>query len=189
MRKIMDTIMQYYNSLTSRGKLILAFTILVVLMLFSSLVINNSYRADEIDYNNLTATQIIEKSDIVYVRSEIATLDEIIGKVLKVHTGELILKNDIASIRDLYNNAVLDNYKKELSYGKFKNKINHFYQKTLFNRNVTNINNDINYIKKVYYSYDYNMYIIEVNEEFETENTYLGIRLIENNEYKISFVE
>lgn len=189
MGKIVDTIMQYYNSLTSRGKLILAFAILIILMIFSALVINNSYRTEEINYNNLTATQIIENSSVVYARNEIATLDEIVKKILKVHTGEITIKNKRTSIRDLYNETVLDNYKKELSYGKFKKKINHFYEKVLFNKNITSINKELNFIEKVYYSYDYNMYIIEIKEEFESENTYLGIRLINNNEYKISYVE
>ena len=181
--------MQFYNSLTSRGKLILAFAVLVVLMLFSSLVINNSYRSDEINYNNLTATQIIEKSNVIYARNEIVSLDEVLEKILKIHTGELVIKNDKISIRDLYNNTLLDNYKKELSYGKFKKKLNHFYDKVFLNKNAEVLDTNNNYIEKVYFSYDYNMYIIEIKEEFENENTYLGIRLINNNEYKISFVE
>lgn len=189
MRKLGDAIMQFYNSLTSRGKLILAFAVLVILMLFSSLVINNSYRTEEINYNKLTAVQIIEKSDVIYSRNEIASLDEITEKILKIHTKELVIKNDKVSIRDLYNNTVLDNYKKELSYRKFKKKLNHFYDKVFTNRNSEYLDKNINFIEKVYFSYDYNMYIIEIREEFENENTYLGIRLINNNEYKISFVE
>ena len=126
-----EKITNFFNSLTTKEKLILLFILVVILVVFYILVINNNYRGTDINYKDLKSENIIEYSSVVYDRDEILVIDEVVDEILKINDGTWVLNNEPITIKDIYSQVVTPNYKKKMSYNKFKNALNSVYQKVL----------------------------------------------------------
>ena len=90
------------------------------------------------------------------------------------------------TLNDLYSEIVTQNYKKKISKNNFKKTMNNIYLK-LFGDNG-DYNSNYNYIEKVYYSAEYDMYLIKLVTIKEEDNAYIGIR-INNNNFLVTYVE
>lgn len=185
MEKLRKNIIGWYSSLTSQQKLKISIIGLVILISFYLIFIRNSYRQDEINYKNISNDSIIQSSYMVYDRNIILTLDEIIEKILKVETNEYRIKDKQISINTLYKDAVSYNYKKNITKKQFKNKMNLVYEKVLNNENY---NAYKNYIQEVYFSEQYDMYLIRLNTCDDSE-IYIGIKIIDDYFYNIVYFQ
>lgn len=187
MNKIKKYLMDYYNSLDKKQKMILVIILVLILSIVYFAFIKNNYREGEIDYNNVDIQDILESSEIIYERGKIKTLDEILNNILKIYYNSYYIDTEEVSIKDLYNNSVYTSYTNKISYSKFKNKLNSIYQNVLEGEQVSSLDNNT-YIKNVFYSYEYDMYLIELKGK--NHNPYIGIRLYTTeNVYKITYIE
>lgn len=185
-KNIKKFLYDYYNSLTSNQKLIYCICIFLFVISIYYIFINNSYRENEINYKKVDLTTIINSSDICYDRNIIKSLDDILNDIIKVHDRSLIVNNKNISLKKFYNESVSDNYKKAISYKKFKEKINNLYDNYFMSYQ------DINYsyyIDLVYYSQGYDMYLIKVVSTKNINDMYIGFKLLDDSEYIISFIE
>lgn len=187
---IKNILMKKYNSLNGKRKLLLAIIIILVIIILYHVFIKASPRGNEINYKKITAQIIIEDSTVEYDRGKISILNSIIENVFKLQESELMIEGENISKKQFYKAAVTNNYKNNLSFGKFKKKIDHISEKVYFGYKNKNMLNLKDIIKNVYYSPNYDMYLIELNENYEQENTYIGIRLItETSTYYIVYLE
>lgn len=185
MRKnIKNFLYDYYNSLTSKQKLIYCICIFLFVISIYYMFINKSYRENEINYKKLDSLSIINSSEICYDRDIIKCLDDILDDIIKVYDKNLFINNKKVSLRKFYNEVVSDNYKKAISYRKFKNKVNNLYDNyNMFYKNYGC------YIDLVYYSEVYDMYLVKLISTNDINDLYIGFRLFDNSEYIISFIE
>lgn len=190
MGELKNKIISKYNSLNSREKLIWAIGILLMFVIIYHIFLTSVPRANEIDYRNLTTQMIIEDSKIEYDRGKISSLNGIVENMLKLEYSELMIDGKTVSKREFYNATVTNNYKKNISFGRFKKVLSHINEKVYYgyeNRNMVNTKDVINC---VYYSPNYDMYLIELKENYEQENTYIGIRLTsETKTYSVVYLE
>ncbi len=185
MSKYINNIREHFNSLTSTQRLWAVIIIVAILMCFYFIFINNNYRGADINYKTITTQSIIEKSVIVYDRNELLTLNDIVINILKINNNSWYVKNDFVKIKDLYSSAVTTTYKRKLSKSKFTNNLKILYNNVLGESNSVDSNK--NYIDKVYYNAEDDMYLIKFLTINDQEN-YLGIR-ISNKNYMITYLE
>ena len=188
MNKIKNFILNWYYSLNSREKLILAVVMLFLLILFYFVFIRNSYRENEINYNELNSQEIIDNSNVVYNRERILSLDEIIVKIFKINQSRLNINDKIVSIKELYNNSVTNNYKKEISYKKFKQKIELIQQDVYGDLNNIEVDYFNTIIDKVYYSDKYDMFLVKL-KTINEKDRYIGLRIINEYNYNIVYID
>ena len=189
MNKIKDSLLNIYNSLNNTQKLILAIIIVVCFSLFYLLVVKNSYREDEINYNTLNFSTIIEESDIVYDRSIIKSFDEVLNNILKINYDSYYVNNKKITFKKVYENMIYNSYTKELSYGNFKKKIKALYNNVLGESNINILDNN-NFINKVYYSSELDMYIISVSHINDDANSFIGLKVFKDeNIFKIAYLQ
>ncbi|MGN1012994.1 MAG: hypothetical protein ACI4ON_04090 [Clostridia bacterium] len=167
---------------------------MVIIIIFVSiiyfLIINNSYRQGEINYKNLNSKLIIENSNVIYDRAILMTIDDICNDLLKVNFNSLVLDGKQVKLKDIYKYDVTSNYKKEISSRKFIKKMSEIYN------NVFNENEDISsleykqIIEAVYYSAQYDMYLVKIKTNNQDVQNYIGIRLYNSNtKFSIIYVE
>lgn len=186
MLKIKEKIFNYFDSLTSKGRLLLMIGILIFLICFYMIFISNNYRSSDVNYNEFNSTTIIERASVIYNRDQIYSLDVVIDEILKINEGTWYVNNKKVTLNDLYSEIVTQNYKKKISKNNFKKTMNNIYLK-LFGDNG-DYNSNYNYIEKVYYSAEYDMYLIKLVTIKEEDNAYIGIR-INNNNFLVTYVE
>lgn len=186
----MKSINEFINSLNSKEKL----KYLVIIIIFASiiyfLIINNSYRQGEINYKNLNSKLIIDNSEIIYDRSTVMTIDDICNDLLKIKFDSLVLDGKQVKLKDIYKFVVTSNYKKKISSKRFSKEMNEIYS------NVFNENEDISaldykqIIDVVYYSAQYDMYLVKIKTNDQNVQNYIGIRLYNSNtQFSIIYVE
>jgi len=180
MNKIKKSIMDLYNSLSSKQKLVVLIVFVSIMALIYFNFIKNDYKGDDIDYRKISIESLIESSEVVYDRDLIMSIDKCVNNILKVNNESLIMNNRKVKVRNLYDELVSNNYKKSLSYSKFKNKMNQFYQNVL---NDEGYIDGKNYIDTVLYSSKNNMYLIKLGEI-----SYIGI-IINDFSYTIGYIE
>lgn len=185
MSKYINKIKEYINSLTSTQRLWTMIIIVAILMCFYFIFINNNYRGADINYKATTAESIIEKSTLVYDRDELLMLDGIIDNILKIKNNTWYVKNNFVKIKDLYSSAVTTTYKRKLSKGKFSSNLELLYSNVLGDSGV--YDNNKNYMEKVYYDAEDNMYLIKFIT-INGEDNYLGVR-INNSNFMITYLK
>lgn len=181
----------FISKLSSRQQLLLLIVGVLLLAILYYVLTETDTGATNINYNDINVQQIIDNSVVEYDRGRIETLNVIINNILNVNNDMFLVEDKTITINDLYKYATSENYRNYLSRGSFKRKIQTLYSK------VFNGYNDINYIplemtiKCVYYSEYYdNMYLVELYDNDEQNNTYLGIGLNESkNRFYIMYIE
>ena len=89
MLKIKEKIFNYFDSLTSKGRLLLMIGILIFLICFYMIFISNNYRSSDVNYNEFNLTTIIERASVIYNRDQIYSLDVVIDEILKINEGNI----------------------------------------------------------------------------------------------------
>lgn len=181
----------FISKLSSRQQLLLLIVGVLLLAILYYVLTGTDTGDTNINYNDINVQQIIDNSVVEYDRGRIETLNVIINNILNVNNDMFLVEDKTITINDLYKYATSENYRNYLSRGSFKRKIQTLYSK------VFNGYNDINYIplemtiKCVYYSEYYdNMYLVELYDNDEQNNTYLGIGLNESkNRFYIMYIE
>lgn len=180
MEKLKKSIIKFYNSLTSKGKLTLWSVLVIILALLYALVIRNGYKDNEINYNKVNIETLLSDSEVTYNRDIIMSLEGILNSIMKVSDGTLRINDNNISYRDLYNSVVSENYKKKISYSKFKKSMDKVltdaYDGGSYDSNKT-------YITEVLYAHGYNMYLIKLGD-----NSYIGI-IMNPSSYNIGYIE
>ena len=160
---IKKKIFNYYNSLNSKQKLIWVVGILVFFMIIYYTFISSNTRVnDNINYDNFNLQDLSESYDIVYDRAIIYSLDEIISKILNIKNDMYYVNEEKVTIKDIYNELLTVNYKKNISYRDFEDNFNNFLQKINYNE----YDNSQTKIDTVYFSDLYNMYLIKLMSTF-----------------------
>lgn len=171
MNKIIKRVVEFYNSLTTKNRLILLFIIVLIAGLIYSGIINNSSRNGETNYGKLTKEEILSQSYEVKDRAIIMEIDFILNKIADIKYGRYYYKNNIIELNDLYSACADNTLKKSVSKRKFNSKISSFYENVLSEQSSNEINNFIN---KVYYSSLYNIYMVELKNN---PDEYIGFTL------------
>lgn len=184
MNNLQKKIIVFFESLSNRNRLILLIALLTLLVFFYVVFIDGNYRGNDINYRKNDLNSIVSNSTVIYDRDKILALDEIVDNILKIKSESWTIDTSFISLDKLYSKTLTDNYKSNLSKGKFKKKMNAIYSNVLGEENYNEKNN---YIKLVYYSPEYDTYLIELKSLTETKS-YIGIRVI-NNKYVITYVE
>lgn len=190
MNKIRESINEFINSINSKDKLKYSVIIIIFASIIYFLIVNNSYRQGEINYKNLNSQAIIESSEILYERSTLMTIDEICTNLFKIKFNSFVIDGKQVKLKDVYKINITSNYKKKISSGKFVKKMNTIYD------NVFNEGEDIsslnykNIMDVVYYSAQYDMYLVKISTNDKNIQNYIGIRLYNNNtQFSIIYVE
>ncbi len=184
MEKLQNKLIKFFESLSTKNRLLFIIGILIVLVLFYMIFINGNYRGSDINYRKANIETIINTSSYIYDRDQIMALDEVIDKILKIKNETWAIDTKFVTLNNLYSQTLTDNYKNFLSKSKFKKKMNEIYSNVL---DSNGYNKDKNYTKQVYYSAEYNTYLVELNTLTDIKS-YIGIRLV-NNTYVISYLE
>ena len=189
MNNIIQNLTKKINTLNSQKKLVL----FIILILFCTFIyfgiVKNSYRENEINYKKIDFSSVISTSDIVYDRATIKSLDEVLENILMVNYDAYYIDNKKVTLRKVYDNLIYNTYQKEVSYGKFKNKINDLYNNILGNSTIEVIQNK-NFINKVYFSNELGMYFLEISHLNDENNSYIGIMINEDEKiFKITYVQ
>lgn len=183
MGKLKDKIINFYSSLNIRSKLFFVISIVGVMAILYYLFVNNSYRSNEIDYKNLSSEEIISDSEIVENRIIISEINKILNKFSDIKFDRLYINEKKVTIKELYNVAVTNNYKKSISYKEFSEKFNEIFN-NLYQTDA--LNEEI--IDLVYYSAKYDMYLIKFN--IKEKDVYIGLKLyLSSNKYSIMFIQ
>lgn len=180
MNKIKKMITDLYNSLNSKEKLILVIILIIIMSFIYFTFIKNSYKKNDIDYRKISIESMKDSAEVVYDRNLIMGIDECINNILKVNDGAFKLNNKTVTIKNIYDEVVSDNYKKSVSYNKFKKKIENVYKNVLGNEGYID---GKKYIKNVLYSSNNNIYLVEIGDD-----SYIGI-VIDDFSYTIGYVE
>ena len=189
MNKIKEKIARFYNSLTIKQKLIYATVLVVIATIIYLIFVNNSYRNTDINYNKIDTAKIIESSNVLYDRATIASLDDILKNLLRIKFKNYYIENEEVTLKKVYSNLVTTNYKKKMSYGKFKKTMENLYTNIIANDDI-NLMLSKEYIKKVYYSNEYDIYLLELKSQQNEVKNYIGIRLLNNDtEFAITYLE
>lgn len=187
MNKFISSLKEKYNSLSTSNKLKLIVSIVIVLALIYYLLVNKSYRENEIVYDNLTAESIIENSYIIYNRIELQEINEIISKLSDINYSRYYVDDKLITIKDLYNYGVTENYKKAISNRKFSNKFSEIFMNLYSDNSEEGIIE--NFIDRVYYSDEYDMYLVKF-KTIEDKNYYIGFNLTyAEGQYSIIFIQ
>jgi len=117
----------------------------------------------------------------------INSLDGVLKDFLKVKYNSLYLGDKKISLSKYYNNTVLNSYKKEMSQLKFKKTSKEFFLKVLGENDISYLEYG-NFIDKVYYSKNYDMYILKV-KTLDENDAYFGIVVSNNSNYQISYIQ
>lgn len=184
MSNLYKKISNYYNSLSSKGKLILITLLVLILAIIYYLLARGSFREGEINYKDFNIQTAIDNSDVVYERGKISKADETVQDILDVNTKQYIVNGKVVTVKQLYKYVVSNNYKKVISYHKFKKLLNNFYKK-MYSSDGTYSKN---YIDKVYYYSSYSMYIVKLNT-LNGEDAYIGIIGLDNDKFTIGYIE
>ena len=181
MKNIKQRILDFYNSLSKKNKMVIVAFIVLFLAIIYYLFVKNNYRAEEINYKKMDINNVISKSTIIYNRTTLLELQDILEKIFDVQCGRMTVNNKVITLKQLYDNAIPYNYSKALSYNKFKKKINDISTKiTLDFENIINI---------VYYYGDYDMYLVKLNTN-NLEDVYIGIKIFQStSNYSIIYIE
>ena len=185
MSELKGKLFEYFSSLSTAKKLIWVIGILILLVIFYLFFIKNNYRGSDINYNDINAQKIIEYSSEVYDRDELLSVNLVIENILKIYENKWVLNNKPITLKNLYDNATTENYKKSISRSKFEKKIEEIYSK-IFDVNEK-YNSSKNYIEKVYHSDTYDMYLIKL-KSFNNSEAYIGIK-IDGESYLIKYAE
>lgn len=187
MNNLKEKVITWYEDLSTNKKMILIFFIVILLALLYYIFINNNYREGEINYSKFDINDIIIESNIIYDRSMIDSLDEVLKDFLKIKYNSLNLGDKKISLSKYYNSVVLNSYKKDISAIKFNKISKNFFLKVL-GENDINFLEYQNFINKVYYSKDHNMYIIKVNT-VDKSDAYFGVVVSNSSNYQLSYIQ
>ncbi len=187
MNNLKEKIIDWYENLNTNKKIFFVFVVVAFLGVIYYFFINNNYREGEINYKKFNINEIVVESNIIYDRSMINSLDGVLKDFLKVKYNSLYLGDKKISLSKYYNNTVLNSYKKEMSQLKFKKTSKEFFLKVLGENDISYLEYG-NFIDKVYYSKDYDMYILKV-KTLDENDAYFGIVVSNNSNYQISYIQ
>ena len=184
MKEIFLYLKDKYENLSNIKKLVLLIFGVIVLMILVNLISNFSLKETIIDYDHITPESLVELSDVTNDRKIYTILDNIITDFLNTSIGKRKINEKEVKIKDYYNNALLEDYKYNMSFSEFKKIANNFFSK-IFNEDIKYSKIPLDYvIKDIYvYSKSQNLYIVNLNTNSE-EEAYIGIKIDMSNEHK-----
>ena len=191
MKNLFNLFEKFFRNLTSIQKLLYSIVTVLILIFFYYFVIRTSLRKSEIDYKSFTSSSLLKDSEMIYDREKYIIFEEIISKFLNTNIGKNIIDEKVVKVEDYYKYTTTENYKKCFSKRIFKNKVSWVYNKVFYEFNNIDYVPLENYIANIYKVNEYsNIYIIEINDNYEEEKTYIGIEFNEKQRtYFIMFVE
>lgn len=191
MNKFIRQITEFINRLSKTQKMVASVGLLIVMIFFVNLISNVSFKKTFIDYKNTKAQDLVENSTVCTDRNTYLILEEITNNFLNSKIGKYSLNDEKVNLKDYYTYTLFEEYKYNMSYGKFKKIANNFYSKIFSDseQKYTEIPMESS-INTVYlYSESRNMYLVELNTN-SSEKPYIGIELDNSTgKYSIFFIE
>lgn len=191
MNKFIQQITEFINRLSKTQKMVASVGLLIVMIFLVNIISNVSFKKTFIDYKNIKAQDLVENSTVCTDRNTYLILEEITNNFLNSKIGKYSLNDEKVNLKDYYTYTLFEEYKYNMSYGKFKKIANNFYSKIFSDseQKYTEIPMESS-INTVYlYSESRNMYLVELNTN-SSEKPYIGIELDDSTgRYSIFFIE
>lgn len=191
MKKIKNFLIEFFDNLSKTQKIICALFFLVIMMFLVNLISNVSFKDTFIDYKNITGESMIENKSLVTDRNVYLILDNIIDNFINTYNGNFYIDDKKVKLKDFYDNALYNEFKYNMSYSKFKNKVRDLYNKLAMNEEPSDQKIMAeNNIECIYlFSEPRNMYLVKLKSK-SNESAFIGIELDNNlGKYTIFYLE